>query len=46
MPQLVQPPDKLVRLWHEKYEQDLREKKRCHEISSVISIGGCYTCIP
>jgi hypothetical protein len=24
MPRLVQPPDELVRFWHEKYEQDLR----------------------
>jgi hypothetical protein len=41
MPQLVQPPDELVRFWHEKYEQDLRE--RGHEIASVN--GGDYTCI-
>jgi hypothetical protein len=43
MPQLVQPPDELVRFWHEKYEQDLRE--RSHKIASVISTGGGYTCI-
>jgi|APFre7841882654_1041346.scaffolds.fasta_scaffold08582_1 hypothetical protein len=39
MSRLVQPPEELVRFWHEKYEQDLRVRR--HETAGVISIGGC-----